>query len=395
MISDSESVYSIDSLEGEKGESNLKQCKKTKELSKKTNLTIPFYQGEVSIEAVKRNMDKIKSRTKSSSPNCSRIRGQNKSRRIKSSLEKANSITNQVSSSNSHNLPQKSMQSNSTGRISRRNDFVFENKNSIRDRNRSASYLDQFRKKKSLDSSSYSTEGSKLSRDRSVSFVSSLSDSSRTRMSSSELEFYDKLMVSPRNEQHTFSKEPLETSTLLMENPMKSAGYKNQEKSTKAKPIVLTRIEVEMPDEHKRELDKKKMVERRDVYANRVKLMNQIKINRQKEKSKYDKFNSMAPPKLSFEDCFLQLTSNNMNASMPDRNSSGFPPPSVTQPKLKQPKTEKRVIQERILQTSKGKRTEVKQNNKTVNNIEIAILQERHEREKSLIESLKNLYLIT
>ncbi|XP_054287994.1 uncharacterized protein LOC129003724 [Macrosteles quadrilineatus] len=181
-------------------------------------------------------------------------------------------------------------------------------------------------------------------------------------MSSSELEFYDKLMASPRNEQQTFSKEPLQTSTLLMEKPMKSAGYKNQEKSTKAKPIVLTRIEVVVPDGHKRELDK---------------------------------FNSMAPPKLSFEDCFLQLTSNNMNVSMPDRNSSGFPPPSVTQPKLKQPKTEKRVIQERILQKSKGKRTETKQNNKTVNNIKIVILQERHEREKSLIESLKNLYLIT
>ncbi|KAG8258114.1 hypothetical protein J6590_035261 [Homalodisca vitripennis] len=384
--SDCDSVLSTDSLEvqcftrcsGVSSEDKPKELKNGNDLEFK-RATVPFYKGEVLVDEVKRKSSTIKLENKKLN-----FDSQSSKFEVTTLPQRASSFLGGIQKTNSaRNL--------SGQRFSRRMEMDVSSCYSVKTRGRSVSYLDQFKKKiygvSVVDSTTCSTVGSE-GHGENLSCTESIIGSSR--LSPPEFEFYEDLMA------NLDSKSPcIET----VEN-IQSLGHKRSKPSrvsklSKEKVLILPKLDVNpMEIINKKEIDKKKILQRRDEYANQVKLRNQFNINKQKEKDRKSKFSNQIPVKchLALEKCHKNLSE---KTTQKQKNNVEPVPFSFLEVDNTERDTKSLTIKKKISKANKtGKKLTECIKRKGITE-DLSILQQRHEKEKSLVDSMRNLIIKT
>uniref|UniRef100_A0A1B6G221 Uncharacterized protein n=1 Tax=Cuerna arida TaxID=1464854 RepID=A0A1B6G221_9HEMI len=384
--SDCDSVLSTDSLEvqcftrskGVTPEDKPQELKNGNDLMEFKSATVPFYKGEVLVDEVKRKYSTGKLQNKrlnfdSHSPKFEDTTLPNRASSFLGGIQKINSARNLTGQ-----------------RFSRRIEMDISNCYSAKTRGRSVSYLERFKKKiygfSGVDSTTCSTFGSE-GHGENLSCTESIIGSST--LSPSEFEFYEDLMANlDSKSSHTETVESIQSFDHKHSKPSRVS------KPSKEKLVILPKLDVDsMQISNKKDIDRKKYLQKRDEYANQVKLRNQFNINKQKEKDKKNKFRNQNLVKchLSLEKCYDNLSEKTIQKQ---KNTAEPVPFSFLEVDSTERDARSSAIKKKI---SKAKKTG-KNFSECVKKKEItdlSMLQQRHEREKTLVDSMRNLIIKT
>uniref|UniRef100_A0A1B6KY55 Uncharacterized protein n=1 Tax=Graphocephala atropunctata TaxID=36148 RepID=A0A1B6KY55_9HEMI len=371
--SDCDSGLSTDSLDNYKLKSKSQTQSNGKGLTDKENVTVPFYKGEVLVDGIKR-----KPKHNIKKPDAKLDLSGQYMRFDATTCYRGSSFLGCIQRTNS-------ARTLIDQRFSRRTEISVPNCYSIKTRGRSVSYLEQFKKKiygvNKVDSTTYSTVGSEQVEN--LSCTGSVLESST--LSTSEFEFYEDLMANLNGKS-----SPVE---IVEDVPLDKKPTKSRKvpKSSKEKLVVLPKLDSMLVND-KKEIDRKKSLQKRDEYANQVKLRNQFNINRQKEKDRKNKFQKHNPIKshLDLEEC----CSFQEKPIQKQKNSDNNVPFSFNEiGNTEKEKIATSSFRKKVLKTNKTDKKLTKCTKNNNSSQDLSVLQQRHEKEKKMVDSLRNLII--